>query len=47
MIPNEIYLGQIPAVQGLGLQAGWIIVMLVTARWIMTRGEKKVVVQGG
>lgn len=47
MIPNEIYLGQIPVAQGLGVQIGWIAVMLGLARWIMSRGEKKVVVQGG
>lgn len=47
MVPNEIYLGQIPIVQGLGLQAGWIAIMLAGARWIMRRGERKVVVQGG
>ncbi|MDQ3541509.1 MAG: ABC-2 family transporter protein, partial [Chloroflexota bacterium] len=47
MIPNEIYLGQIPLLQGLGLQAGWIAILFTSARWILNRGEKKVVVQGG
>ncbi|HEV2067838.1 MAG TPA: ABC-2 family transporter protein [Thermomicrobiales bacterium] len=47
MIPNEIYLGQISMFQGLGLQMGWIAIMVLGARWIMSRGEKKVVIQGG
>ncbi len=47
MIPNEIYLGHIPIMQGLAIQASWVVVMLVAARWIMSRGERKVVVQGG
>jgi len=47
MIPNEIYLGQISMLQGLGHQIGWIVIMVVAARWIMDRGEKKVVIQGG
>lgn len=47
MIPNEIYLGQTSMLQGLGLQMGWIAIMVLSARWIMSRGEKKVVIQGG
>jgi ABC-2 type transport system permease protein len=47
MIPNEIYLGQIPIALGLGLQLGWIVIMLAGARWMMIRGERRVVVQGG
>jgi ABC-2 type transport system permease protein len=47
MIPNEIYLGQGSLVQGLAVQAGWVVLMLAGARWLMRHGERQVVVQGG
>jgi ABC-2 type transport system permease protein len=47
MIPNEIYLGQIEIWQGLGLQLFWIAVLIVAARYLMSLGERQLVVQGG
>lgn len=47
MIPNEIYLGQINPALGLLFQCLWIGVMVLGARWILAKGERKVVVQGG
>lgn len=47
MTPNDIYLGQVPIWQGLGLQLGWIIVLTVFAKWVLSIGERQLVVQGG
>lgn len=47
MIPNEIYLGQIPIWQGLGFQALWILALVIVARYVLGHGERKLVVQGG
>jgi len=47
MIPNEIYLGQVDPVLGLLFQAVWIVMMVLGARWILAKGERKIVVQGG
>lgn len=47
MTPNELYLGQVPVWQGLGFQVGWIVVLVVAARWLMRIGERQLVVQGG
>ncbi|CAN5758469.1 hypothetical protein BH20CHL3_BH20CHL3_07460 [soil metagenome] len=47
MTPNEVYLGQIPIWEGLGFQVMWIAVLVVVARWIMSIGERQLVVQGG
>jgi ABC-2 type transport system permease protein len=47
MIPNEIYLGQIPIWQGLGLQVFWIGVLVLACRYVLSIGERQLVVQGG
>ncbi|CAN5706833.1 hypothetical protein BH09CHL1_BH09CHL1_10650 [soil metagenome] len=47
MIPNEIYLGQIAIWQGLGVQLFWIAALIVGARYVMSVGERQLVVQGG
>lgn len=47
MIPNEIYLGQIDPFLGLLFQSAWIVAMVFGARWLLAKGERKVVVQGG
>jgi len=47
MIPNEIYLSQIEPVTGLLFQCAWICAMVLGARWMLARGTRKVVVQGG
>ena len=47
MIPGQIYLGQIPIVEGLAIQAFWSVALLLLGGWVLSFGEKKVVVQGG
>ena len=47
MIPGEIYLGQIPILEGLAIQAFWSVALLLLGGWVFSLGEKKVVVQGG
>jgi ABC-2 type transport system permease protein len=47
MIPGQIYLGQIPIVEGLAIQAFWSVALLLFGGWVLARGEKKLVVQGG
>lgn len=47
MTPNEIYLGQVEIWQGLGFQLLWIAVLVVSARYLMSIGERQLVVQGG
>ncbi|MGC4190393.1 MAG: ABC-2 family transporter protein [Thermomicrobiales bacterium] len=47
MIPGQIYLGQIPIAEGLAIQAFWSVALLVLGGWVLSLGEKKVVVQGG
>lgn len=47
MIPGEIYLGQIPIAEGLAIQVFWAIALLLLGNWVLSLGEKKVVVQGG
>ncbi|MGC4106406.1 MAG: ABC-2 family transporter protein [Thermomicrobiales bacterium] len=47
MIPGQIYLGQIPIAEGLAIQLFWAVVLLLLGSWVLSRGEKKVVVQGG
>jgi ABC-2 type transport system permease protein len=47
MIPNEIYLGQIPIWQGLGLQLFWIGILTLASRYVLSIGERQLVVQGG
>jgi ABC-2 type transport system permease protein len=47
MIPNEIYLGQTPIWQGLGLQLFWIGVLVLACRYVLSIGERQLVVQGG
>jgi ABC-2 type transport system permease protein len=47
MIPNEIYLGRIDPVHGLLFQCFWIVAMVAGARWLLAKGTRKVVVQGG
>lgn len=47
MIPGEIYLGQIPIMEGLAIQAFWSVALLLLCGWVLSRGEKKLVVQGG
>jgi ABC-2 type transport system permease protein len=31
----------------LGVQAGWVVALLVLCRWVQRRGERKLVIQGG
>ena len=31
----------------IGVQAGWVVVMLAVCRWVQRQGERKLVVQGG
>ncbi len=47
MTPNEVYLGQVAVWQGLGFQALWIALLIFSARWLMAKGERQLVVQGG
>jgi ABC-2 type transport system permease protein len=47
MIPNEIYLGQITIWEGLGFQILWIAVLVFAGRYLMSLGERQLVVQGG
>jgi len=47
MIPGEIYLGQIPIWEGIGIQLFWSVAMLAASAWLLSLGERKVVVQGG
>jgi ABC-2 type transport system permease protein len=47
MTPNEIYLGQVAIWEGLALQAGWIVALIVAAKVILGIGERRLVVQGG
>lgn len=47
MTPNEVYLGQVPIWQGLGFQVVWIALLVLGARWLMSKGERQLVVQGG
>lgn len=47
MMPNEVYLGQVPIWQGLGFQALWIGILIASARRLMASGERRLVVQGG
>ena len=47
MIPNEIYLGRIDPALGLLFQCFWIVTMIAGARWVLGKGKRKVVVQGG
>lgn len=47
MMPNEVYLGQVPIWQGLGFQALWIGILIASARRLMAIGERRLVVQGG
>jgi ABC-2 type transport system permease protein len=47
MTPNEIYLGQVPIWQGLGLQLLWIAVLILACRYVLGLGERQLVVQGG
>ncbi len=47
MTPNEVYLGQVEIWEGLALQAGWIVALVLGTRLLMRRCERKLVVQGG
>lgn len=47
MIPNEIYLGQTPIWQGLALQLFWIGALVLAGRYVLSIGERQLVVQGG
>jgi ABC-2 type transport system permease protein len=47
MTPNEVYLGQVPIWQGLGFQVLWICILVLASRWLMSIGERQLVVQGG
>jgi ABC-2 type transport system permease protein len=47
MIPNEIYLGQVAIWEGLGFQVLWIAVLIFAGRYLMSLGERQLVVQGG
>lgn len=47
MTPNEVYLGQVSNWEGLGFQALWIVLLILSCRWLMTQGERRLVVQGG
>jgi ABC-2 type transport system permease protein len=47
MMPSEIYLGQTEIWKGLGFQLAWIAALTVAARYVMSLGERQLVVQGG
>lgn len=47
MTPVDIWLGQVHAGVGLGLQLFWTIAMIAVAYWFLSIAERKVVVQGG
>ncbi|MGI8484147.1 MAG: ABC transporter permease [Thermomicrobiales bacterium] len=47
MIPNEIYLGQIDIWEGLGVQIFWTLALIAISAWVLSLGERKVVVQRG
>ncbi len=47
MIPGEIYLGQIDIWEGLGVQIFWTLALIAISAWVLSLGERKVVVQGG
>lgn len=47
MTPNEVYLGQVAIWEGLLFQLTWIAALVVGARWLLSRGERRLVVQGG
>jgi ABC-2 type transport system permease protein len=48
--PFRIYMGHIPPTQGLALllhQFGWSLALIVFGRWLLARGTRRLVVQGG
>jgi len=48
--PFRIYMGQVPMDQAWGMlahQATWIACLIVAGRWLLARGARAVVVQGG
>jgi ABC-2 type transport system permease protein len=47
MVPTEVYLGQRPILEGLLLQAGWLVALSIGAQYLLHAGERKLVVQGG
>lgn len=47
MTPNELYLGQVSIRHGIGFQVFWIVVLIGFSKWLLSRAEKRLVVQGG
>jgi ABC-2 type transport system permease protein len=48
--PSRIFIGQIPVADApivLARQLGWTLVLVVLGRWLMSRGARRLVVQGG
>jgi ABC-2 type transport system permease protein len=48
--PFRLYMGHAPpaaAVALIGHQAGWILVLILFGRWLLSRGRRRLVVQGG
>ena len=49
-VPTRIYLGHIPATEALGaiaLSGVWALALIALGRWILSRGCRRTVVQGG
>jgi ABC-2 type transport system permease protein len=49
-VPFRIYVGHIPppaALPQIGLQLAWVVALVLLGRWLLARGLKRVVVQGG
>ena len=49
-IPFRLYTGHIPPGQApamLAHQVGWLAVLVLAGRWLLTRGQRRLVVQGG
>jgi ABC-2 type transport system permease protein len=49
-VPFRIYMGHIPSGEALteiGIQALWVLALSILVFWLLSRGLKRVVVQGG
>jgi len=49
-LPLRFYIGDLPAAAWLGhlaYQLAWVAVLVVTGRWLVSRGMRRIVVQGG
>ena len=48
--PFRIYMGHIPPIQGMALlahQFGWSLALVLLGRWLLARGARRLVIQGG